>query len=156
MSGNTMNILIGGEAGQGLLTVGQTLVKSIMRSGYSILVTQNSQSRIRGGHNTFAIRMGLKDVVAPTESVDVLVALNEETVKIHRDEMSSRGCIIADETFKILEIGKTIPMVLCFQIEQLWPKSERQLEEVILASPLRVCKGRSTRVPSSIRTVVWG
>ncbi|MDY7031934.1 MAG: 2-oxoacid:acceptor oxidoreductase subunit alpha [Thermodesulfobacteriota bacterium] len=101
MSGHTINILIGGEAGQGLLTIGQILVKSIVRNGYSILVTQNSQSRIRGGHNTFAIRMGLKDVLAPTELVDVLVALNEETVKIHEDKVSSRGCIIADTAFHV-------------------------------------------------------
>ncbi|MDY6856889.1 MAG: 2-oxoacid:acceptor oxidoreductase subunit alpha [Thermodesulfobacteriota bacterium] len=101
MDDNTVNILIGGEAGQGLLTIGQILAKSIVRSGYSILVTQSSQSRIRGGHNTFSIRIGLKEVVAPTESVDVLLALNEETIEIHKNEMTCQGYIIADETFNV-------------------------------------------------------
>jgi 2-oxoglutarate ferredoxin oxidoreductase subunit alpha len=50
-----MNVLIDGEAGQGLVTVGQLLAKSLVRSGYSILVTLTYQSRIRGGHNSFAI-----------------------------------------------------------------------------------------------------
>ena len=101
MGDHTINILIGGEAGQGLLTVGQILVKCITRSGYSVLVTQNSQSRIRGGHNTFTIHMGIQEVVAPRESVDILVALNAETAKIHKGEMSSQGCIIIDETWDI-------------------------------------------------------
>lgn len=58
MKNGTLNILIGGEAGQGLVTVGQLLAKSLVRSGYFILVTQSYQSRIRGGHNIFAICVG--------------------------------------------------------------------------------------------------
>ena len=58
MKDSTLNILIGGEAGQGLVTLGQLLAKSLVRSGYFILVTQSYQSRIRGGHNTFAICVG--------------------------------------------------------------------------------------------------
>ena len=54
MRSRTLNILIGGEAGQGLVTVGQLLAKSLVRRGYFIVVTQSYQSRIRGGHNTFA------------------------------------------------------------------------------------------------------
>ena len=76
-----MNILIGGEAGQGLVTVGQILTKSLVRSGYSICVTQDYQSRIRGGHNTFAIRVGTDEVQAPQEAIDLLAALNGETLR---------------------------------------------------------------------------
>jgi 2-oxoglutarate ferredoxin oxidoreductase subunit alpha len=94
-----LNILIGGEAGQGLVTVGQILAKSLVRSGYSIVVTQSYQSRIRGGHNTFAIRVGVDDIIAPQEAVDLLVALDAETVKLHHGELSSEGLIIADEAF---------------------------------------------------------
>ncbi|MDY6967899.1 MAG: 2-oxoacid:acceptor oxidoreductase subunit alpha [Spirochaetota bacterium] len=103
MSSKTKNILIGGEAGQGLLTVGQILIRSITKSGYSVLVTQSIQSRIRGGHNTFAIHLGTKKVIAPRESVDILVALNEETAKLHVQELSSDGCAIIDENWKIEE-----------------------------------------------------
>ena len=98
-----MNILIGGEAGQGLVTVGQILAKSLVRSGYSIVVTQDYQSRIRGGHNTFAIRVGVDEVIAPREEVDLLVALDPGTVKLHKEEMSSEGLIIADDAFGLAE-----------------------------------------------------
>ena len=95
----TFNLLIGGEAGQGLVTVGLVLARSLVRSGYSIVVTQSYQSRIRGGHNTLAIRVGRGNVVAPQESIDLLVALNSETVELHADELSPQGAIVADEAF---------------------------------------------------------
>ncbi|MFH1673671.1 MAG: 2-oxoacid:acceptor oxidoreductase subunit alpha [Pseudomonadota bacterium] len=101
MPGNTLNILIGGEAGQGLVTIGQLLAKSLVRAGYYIVVTQSYQSRIRGGHNTFAIRVSLDDVIAPQESVDLLVALDKNTATLHREDLPSDGIILCDEAFDI-------------------------------------------------------
>jgi 2-oxoglutarate ferredoxin oxidoreductase subunit alpha len=103
MARNNLNILIGGEAGQGLVTVGQLLAKSLVRGGYSIVVTQSYQSRIRGGHNTFAIRVGVDDVIAPQESVDLLVALDQDTVTQHRGDLCADGLILGDEAFDIAD-----------------------------------------------------
>ncbi len=94
-----LNILIGGEAGQGLATVGAILTKSLVRAGYDVVVTQSYQSRIRGGHNTFAVRAGVDGVAAPREAVDLLAALNGETAELHRSELAPRGIIVADEAF---------------------------------------------------------
>ncbi|MEE9120740.1 MAG: 2-oxoacid:acceptor oxidoreductase subunit alpha [Syntrophobacteria bacterium] len=99
MEKTDLNLLIGGEAGQGLVTLGQLLAKSLVHAGYSILVTQSYQSRIRGGHNTFAIRVSTEAVVAPRESVDLLVAMNAETVTLHKGEVADDGLIIADEAY---------------------------------------------------------
>ena len=101
MNRNSVNLLIGGEAGQGLVTIGQILAKSLVRSGYSIVVTQSYHSRIRGGHNTYTIHAGADRVIAPLETIDILVALNEETMTLHRHEISPDGIIIADEAFGI-------------------------------------------------------
>jgi 2-oxoglutarate ferredoxin oxidoreductase subunit alpha len=93
----SLNILIGGEAGQGLVTVGEILAKSLVRSGYHIVVTQSYMSRIRGGHNTFVIRVSGEEIFASQEAVDLLVALNEETLTLHQRELSPRGRIVADQ-----------------------------------------------------------
>lgn len=98
---STFNILIGGEAGQGLVTIGQLLARSLVRSGYSIVVTQSYQSRIRGGHNTFAIRVGFVDVIAPKESVDLLIALDIDTVNQHRRDLTSDGLVVLDRVLDI-------------------------------------------------------
>jgi 2-oxoglutarate ferredoxin oxidoreductase subunit alpha len=97
--GAAVNVVIGGEAGQGLATVGEILGKALVRSGYSICVTQDYQSRIRGGHNTFAIRAGSDEVLAPQEGIDLLVALTAETIPLHREDLSDHGIIIADAGF---------------------------------------------------------
>lgn len=52
-----LNTLIGGEAGQGLVTVGGLVARSLVRAGYRVVVAQSYQSRIRGGHNVFSIRV---------------------------------------------------------------------------------------------------
>jgi 2-oxoacid:acceptor oxidoreductase, alpha subunit len=97
MSDTSINIVIGGEAGQGLATVGQLMARAATRSGYNLLVKQDYMSRIRGGHNTFVIRMGPDAVVSITESIDILVALNAETVQLHREQLSEKGIVIASD-----------------------------------------------------------
>ncbi|MBN2232380.1 MAG: 2-oxoacid:acceptor oxidoreductase subunit alpha [Deltaproteobacteria bacterium] len=89
-------ILIAGEAGQGLVTVGQILSLSLVRDGRHIVVTQGYMSRIRGGHNTYAIRAAAGPVAAPVEGVDLLVALTSESVELHRDEVDDDGLILGD------------------------------------------------------------
>jgi 2-oxoglutarate ferredoxin oxidoreductase subunit alpha len=98
---SSVNILIGGEAGQGLVTVSHILAKSLVRSGYSIVVTQSYLSRIRGGHNTFAIRVSTEQIIAPQKSVDLLVSLDKDTVTLHRSDLSSNHLVVLDEAFGI-------------------------------------------------------
>ena len=93
------NIVIGGEAGQGLVTVGELLSKILVRRGYRVVVTQSYQSRIRGGHNTFEVRVSSDGVEAPAETIDLLVALNVETVTLHAADCAPHGVVVADETF---------------------------------------------------------
>jgi len=106
MKNGATNVMIGGEAGQGLVTVGEILTKSLGRSGYSVVVIQDYQSRVRGGHNTYSIRVSNKeDIFAPQESIDILVALNEETLDLHRGQLGSKAVIIADEKFAVVGKG---------------------------------------------------
>lgn len=97
MSTDSRHIVIGGAAGQGLVTVGHLLCRSLIRAGYETLVTQHYMSRVRGGHNTFNIRMGCEPLTGPTDTIDILVALNQETVELHKDAMAEKGFIILDE-----------------------------------------------------------
>jgi len=93
---NEVNICIGGEAGQGLITIGELLARALVRSGFQIVVTQEYMSRIRGGHNTFSIRAGSGQISAPRESIDILVALNKETMLLHRKQLGPHALILAD------------------------------------------------------------
>ncbi len=97
MAERSIQVMIGGAAGQGLATVGQLLTKSLVRSGYEIVVRQDFMSRVRGGHNTFMIRTGTAKIKAPRETMDILVALNQETVDKHAGELGKGGLVFCGQ-----------------------------------------------------------
>lgn len=100
MPNREINVLIGGEAGQGLATVGNLLAKCAVRAGYYLVATQGYMSRIRGGHNTFALRIASRKIRASAEKVDMLVALNPETVEYHRSVLAENPLVLAGEAYE--------------------------------------------------------
>jgi 2-oxoglutarate ferredoxin oxidoreductase subunit alpha len=90
------NILVGGEAGQGVQSIGIIIARMMARGGYSVFADQDYESRVRGGHNFFRIRVSGIPVRAVAEKLDVLVALNRETVELHEKELKAGGTIIYD------------------------------------------------------------
>lgn len=91
-------IKIGGEAGQGIQTIGDTLAKVFSRSGYHVFTHQDYESRVRGGHNFFQIRFSDKPVSASKKTIDILIALDRESVARHTSEISPEGFIVYDSS----------------------------------------------------------
>jgi 2-oxoglutarate/2-oxoacid ferredoxin oxidoreductase subunit alpha len=89
-------IKIGGEAGQGTQTIGDILTKVIARSGYHLFSHQDYESRVRGGHNFYQIRVSDKPVTASRKKIDIIVALDKETINRHLSELSETGRLIYD------------------------------------------------------------
>lgn len=90
------SIKIGGKAGQGIQTIGDTLARVFSRAGYHVFTHQDYESRIRGGHNFFQIRFSEKPVTASRDKIDILVALDKESIEQHERELSEYGQIIYD------------------------------------------------------------
>jgi 2-oxoglutarate ferredoxin oxidoreductase subunit alpha len=97
------NILIGGAAGQGVHAITAPLAKTLVRRGCQVLFVQSYESRIRGGHLFNLIRVSDRPLISSREGVDLLVALNQETVRLHQDELASDGIIIYDAS-KVKEL----------------------------------------------------
>jgi 2-oxoglutarate ferredoxin oxidoreductase subunit alpha len=91
-----LNFMIGGEAGQGVQSVGFLLAKAFARGGYHVFADQDYESRVRGGHNFFRVRVSSNEVGAVAEDVDILIALDSDSIQLHEAEMASRGIIIVD------------------------------------------------------------
>lgn len=98
-----LNIKIGGAAGQGLDTIGSVLSKTLMKCGFFVFGTQYYLSRVRGGHNTFQIRISDEAIMALAERVDILIALDSESIERHLDEMSDGVVIVDRDTVKLEE-----------------------------------------------------
>jgi len=88
--------MVGGEAGQGVQSVGFLLAKVFARGGYHIFADQDYESRVRGGHNFFRVRISNNRIGAIAEDVDILIALDSKSIELHQAEVSSRGIIIFD------------------------------------------------------------
>ena len=91
------NILVGGAAGQGMDTFANILEKSLKRCGFYIFTHSDYMSRVRGGHNFMQIRFSDQPISSYTQKVDIIFALNDETVEIHEDKLKENGIIILDE-----------------------------------------------------------
>lgn len=90
------SIKIGGEAGQGIQTIGDTLAHIFARSGCHVFTNQDYESRIRGGHNFYQVRLSGSPVESSREKIDIVVALDKESITRHEKELSESGTIIYD------------------------------------------------------------
>lgn len=93
---NRLSIKIAGEAGFGIGVSGMMLTRSLARAGLSALDYTEYPSLIRGGHNTFLVRVDEEPVTALTSSLNMLIALNRASVLIHQDELTDDGAILYD------------------------------------------------------------
>jgi 2-oxoglutarate/2-oxoacid ferredoxin oxidoreductase subunit alpha len=91
-----VNILVGGAAGQGMDTVMNLLGKALVREGYELIYTKDYMSRVRGGHNFSRLRISAGTPWTNVASIDILLALNEETYLLHRANLTPSGRIIYD------------------------------------------------------------
>lgn len=89
-----LNLLVGGEAGQGVQTVSGALSTILQRSGYFVFSIEDYQSRIRGGHNFTQVRFSTTPRRAALKKVDILACLNEETYDLHREKVQPEGWIL--------------------------------------------------------------
>lgn len=87
---------IGGEAGFGIMASGTMFARAFSRHGYYIFNLNEYPSLIRGGHNAVTVRIAC----APFHSLDgtlhILVALNKETVELHKEELKQGTVLVYD------------------------------------------------------------
>jgi len=88
-------------AGQGIKSAGLTFSKIAVRSGYHIYNYIEYPSLIRGGHNVMQTVFSESPVYSAIKSVDFLVALNQETVDLHKEELTQGAGIVFEDEGKI-------------------------------------------------------
>ena len=91
-----ISILLGGTAGQGLQTMGAVISRSLSRLGFHVFALQDYESRIRGGQTFFLLRAADRRVEAHVDPVDIIVALDESTIRSQQPRLKDEGVIIYD------------------------------------------------------------
>ncbi|HEY8449048.1 MAG TPA: 2-oxoacid:acceptor oxidoreductase subunit alpha [Bacillota bacterium] len=99
------SVTIGGDAGQGIESSGATLTRALMRAGWHVFSMVDYRSRIRGGHNFYQIRVAERPLYSHRDPVHLLLAMTEETLKIHLDNLAEGAAVVYDEGFKRVDAG---------------------------------------------------
>jgi len=93
---NKISVMIGGEAGAGITRSGFLFAKACLRRGLHVFGTNDYQSLIRGGHNFYIARADAEEIYSQADTIDLLLALNKETILLHKDELVPGGGIVYD------------------------------------------------------------
>ncbi len=87
---------IGGEAGFGIMASGTMLAKAFARHGYFVFTLNEYPSLIRGGHNAVTVRIATEPFHSLDRSLHILVALNKESVEVHKQELTEDTVLLYD------------------------------------------------------------
>ena len=91
---------VGGEQGAGIDSTGEIFAWTMHRLGYYIFAYRHFMSRIKGGHTNYKIRVSDRAVGHHGDAVHMLVAFDEETVRVNWREVAEGGVVIADDAGK--------------------------------------------------------
>ena len=89
-----------GEGGQGVVTAAEMLASAAATVGYHVQTFSTFPSQIMGGPTWTQTRISIDPVLSSGDALDVLVALNPEAYRSHRDEVRSDGVVLHDSGFE--------------------------------------------------------
>lgn len=90
------SVLVGGEAGFGIMTTGALFSRIATRSGYHIFDYVEYPSLIRGGHNAYIVHVSDTETHCLKSSIDFLVCLNKDTFTLHKHQLTPSSYIVYD------------------------------------------------------------
>ena len=94
---NNFTWKIAGVAGDGILSAGlQMFAKTCLRAGLYVFSTAEYPSLIRGGHNHLDVRISDQPVNSHSKYINLLVALNQDSIDYHIHKLSEEGVVIHD------------------------------------------------------------
>lgn len=93
---NSVTWKIGGEAGFGIMSSGIMLSRAFARVGYHVFATNEYPNLIRGGHNLITVRIATSKFESMNRDVHILVALNKQTIDMHKNELVKDGLLVFD------------------------------------------------------------
>ncbi len=82
---------VGGAAGDGVASAGNSLVLSLARQGLAAYTYNSYQSVIRGGHSWLRVRFSAEKPLNQGDQVGAMVALNQDTLDRHLQELEAGG-----------------------------------------------------------------
>ena len=124
-----INILIGGKAGQGINKVSEIVSQVLRKQGYFTFNYREYPSLIRGGHNFNILSVSDKRVGSYQDAFDFIIALDENTIEVHKNELKKEGIIINYEKYETL--GRNVNVALAGELLKILGVDKTVLVEEI-------------------------
>ncbi|MDO8528823.1 MAG: 2-oxoacid:acceptor oxidoreductase family protein [Nanoarchaeota archaeon] len=122
-----INVLFGGEAGQGPNILTQVLGRALVNQGYYVFFSRDYQSLIRGGHNFNVLTFSEEETHSNDSRMDIIVALDDNTEKLHEKELKKGGVLLKGNKGNMYYAGRLFKL-LCLDFSLL-EKELRELEK---------------------------
>src|ERR1051325_11401582 len=107
-----VSAMIGGEAGFGIMSSGELLAKCLTHGGLHVYTNIEYPSLIRGGHNAIHVTASDEPIVSYWPELQVLIALNKETIDLHIKDVVKGGVIVYDgDELKVEAGGEYAPHI---------------------------------------------
>ncbi|UUX92806.1 2-oxoacid:acceptor oxidoreductase subunit alpha [Methanoplanus endosymbiosus] len=107
--GLDFSVIIGGKAGEGISSAGLTIARIFSRLGYYVYMDFDHPSLIKGGHNFSVIRASEEKTGSLREGIDILIALDKNTVNIHKKRLKPESTLIFDSDSVKKVSGTPVP-----------------------------------------------
>lgn len=109
MKDSIFSFLVGGAAGYGVKKTGAVAADLFASMGREVFVMDDYQSLIRGGHNFTVVTTRLDTVQSHYMKADVIVCLDDRSLKNHRENLSDGGMLIFNSDESDFEEGIGVP-----------------------------------------------
>ena len=118
-SNKTLTILIGGEAGAGILLSGRVLARVFSRGGLYTFLYAEYPSLIRGGHNFCVLTVSGRKVYSQRLYVDTMIALDETTLREHLWRLKDNCILLVDRKVRSENVEKGKIRIVELPLDQL-------------------------------------
>jgi 2-oxoglutarate ferredoxin oxidoreductase subunit alpha len=105
-----LNILMGGQAGQGINAVSGIVSAVLCSQGYFTFNYRDYPSLIRGGHNFNILSISDEKIGSHESKLDGVVAMDDKTIEIHKKELNKNGFAIDFKGFE--NLGRNLNIAL--------------------------------------------
>ncbi len=95
-----MNIVLAGEAGQGIQSIEAILARALKKGGYNLFATKEYMSRVRGGINSTLIRVSSERIRAYSDRIDLLIGLGKNSVPHLKGRIAQKTSVIDAAPFE--------------------------------------------------------
>jgi len=99
----SFNWKIAGKAGDGVMLAGKLLAKAAKRHGLQAFNYLEYPSLIKGGHQTAQVYVSAENASCHKRLLDVLIAVNEDGIKEHLNEINDKTIIVFNNNSGKLE-----------------------------------------------------